>query len=753
MSNLSEAEINRMNKRQLEIALQNLHLCDKGKNKVLKERLKNHIKNKCTYPEEEGACNANTNEDSCYMKDGKWHRIPSPWKIKMHQAEIKFTEKGEEAIKTYYDKKKNNNNNYERNSSALVQITDKVKPICEFKSTKLEPLYGLEEAQLVLEEEIVRIVKYPHLSHILKTSENGFLLYGPPGNGKTVLCENLFKKLYEISKEEDEEQEEEEESSGEEDSSSEYEEEEDSSSEESSGEEDSSSEEEEEVGVGREREVLPFVLIEVKSSGMQSSYTGIASKRIEELFNYAHFLIKNPVLIFIDELDGFFPGKTIKGENAAELRAIRSELLKGMNLKSNKNVFIIGATNSDPDDLDEAAVRPGRLGKHIHIKNPSDLSICKIIVGYLNKLGFKIKGLCECKKNGECTYTYKEKVDIDNDKNEIFFKKLVEYYRGSSASIIKDGGTRRVDGLDRKGIFKIHSNLTTKQFEKLDEKSKKDPCIVRLLVDFNTFKEAMEKVINDQAKLDGLNLDNQEEEDNIKYAKLKVEAEKLKEAGITPMKIIAQPFHSMKTFRDIGVKRPCYQQHEADCSRFSTRIASEIVLGRKMNKDEAKRFREWGCPLAGDTFDSAVDQFKRLFPSFSDHLTYTRVPEIVTRRRTRRSSSAEEKMFVSMSEIESLLDSGYILLLNIQHMDFRKNEIVEWKGSEGGHCICCIGHDENYLILQDSNKYRGSCVKRVEKRILHDTERRLKTDDLFERLKIMASDMHVTELYAVHKNK
>ena len=59
--------------------------------------------------------------------------------------------------------------------------------------------------------------------------------------------------------------------------------------------------------------------------------------------------------------------------------------MDGFNKKS--NVFVIGATNR-LDDIDKAALRPGRFDKIIHIPLPDQIGRKEIFMEYLRKVNY-----------------------------------------------------------------------------------------------------------------------------------------------------------------------------------------------------------------------------------------------------------------------------------------------------------------------------------------------------------------------------
>jgi hypothetical protein len=202
---------------------------------------------------------------------------------------------------------------------------------------------------------------------------------------------------------------------------------------------------------------------------------------------------------------------------------------------------------------------------------------------------------------------------------------------------------------------------------------------------------------------------------------------------------------------------PEHSQGDFDCSRWSVRIAAEITLQRSLSPIERRTFEEWGCPKSGDSFTASVAQFSNLLPRMM--LAFTRVPVVGTRRRTRSTSSSteEEQLFVTVHQIETALDDGHVLLLNVQNVAFGDGGAIQpatpWDdGSSSsdrvGHCICCVGHDERTLVCQDSNgaPYR----KTIAKDALRASAAALEAQqDLTERERLMKCAMYIAEMYVV----
>lgn len=118
-----------------------------------------------------------------------------------------------------------------------------------------------------------------------------------------------------------------------------------------------------------------FLIIE--ASSIHSMYYGETEKKIASIFSYArsyarHY--KKQLLVFIDEADGLL---SPRGQHELQDRIITTFLteLDGM---GELGAFIILASNR-PDNIDEALLRDGRIGRKIQIKRPDYNAVADII--------------------------------------------------------------------------------------------------------------------------------------------------------------------------------------------------------------------------------------------------------------------------------------------------------------------------------------------------------------------------------------
>lgn len=119
-------------------------------------------------------------------------------------------------------------------------------------------------------------------------------------------------------------------------------------------------------------------LISATGSEFIGMFVGIGTSRMKSLFKQARALaeLNGGCLIFIDEIDSFarprqadqgFGGGTM--DRNATINQFLTEL-DGLR-KSENNIVVIAATNSNEGDLDPAIMRSGRFERKIHVTKPN----------------------------------------------------------------------------------------------------------------------------------------------------------------------------------------------------------------------------------------------------------------------------------------------------------------------------------------------------------------------------------------------
>lgn len=203
-----------------------------------------------------------------------------------------------------------------------------VKAIAWFKSDiKLIDVIGLKKVKQKIVEEIINPIKYEdRYKEKGIPAGGGFVFFGPPGTGKTMLAKAIAGET--------------------------------------------------------DRRMLIANIHE-----MVSKYQGESSKNLHKLFEQARE--GGPAIIFIDEMDSIAQSRNSSNVSSTggEDRRIIDSLLVELDgaQKSNKGIYVIGATNH-PWDIDSGIMRSGRFNTFVYIPPPSTKERAQIFKYYLAKL-------------------------------------------------------------------------------------------------------------------------------------------------------------------------------------------------------------------------------------------------------------------------------------------------------------------------------------------------------------------------------
>ena len=121
----------------------------------------------------------------------------------------------------------------------------------------------------------------------------------------------------------------------------------------------------------------------VNAADIFSKWLGESEQRVKELFARARARV--PAIIFIDEIDAVTErrGEGDSGGDRVRNAVVNMFLSEMDGLDSSRRVFVVGATNR-PELLDEALLRPGRLGERIEVPLP-DVAGRKVMLELFSK--------------------------------------------------------------------------------------------------------------------------------------------------------------------------------------------------------------------------------------------------------------------------------------------------------------------------------------------------------------------------------
>ena len=173
---------------------------------------------------------------------------------------------------------------------------------------KWEDLIGLDDVKKKMMETIVLPIKNPELFTGLLTPSKGILLFGPPGNGKTMVAKAIASQCGE-----------------------------------------------------------DVTFFNMSAGTLTSRYYGDSEKLIQALFAIA--AEKQPSVVFIDEIDSILGARSSEEHEAS--RRLKTEFLvqfDGVGTRQEDRIVVVGSTNR-PFDLDEAVLR--RFTARIFLPLPS----------------------------------------------------------------------------------------------------------------------------------------------------------------------------------------------------------------------------------------------------------------------------------------------------------------------------------------------------------------------------------------------
>ena len=165
----------------------------------------------------------------------------------------------------------------------------------------------------------------------------GILLYGPPGNGKTLIAKAVAHSLAQRAAASN-------------------------------------------PGAGTRGYFL-----NIKGPELLDKFVGETERQIRDIFSAARDKARagHPVVVFFDEMESLFRTRGTGRSSDIETTIVPQLLAEIDGVESLHNVIVIGATNRE-DLIDAAVMRPGRLDLKIRINRPDAAGAAEIFRLYLN---------------------------------------------------------------------------------------------------------------------------------------------------------------------------------------------------------------------------------------------------------------------------------------------------------------------------------------------------------------------------------
>lgn len=163
------------------------------------------------------------------------------------------------------------------------------------------------------------------------TAPKGVLLYGPPGNGKTLIAKAVARELIESAK------------------------------------------------------PAEGVFLSVKGPEILNKYVGESERLIRSIFKRARAKATEgvPVIVFIDEMDSLLRVRGTGISSDVENTIVPQFLAELDGIVALANVIVIGASNR-VDMIDPAVLRPGRLDVKVRIPRPTRTQAAAVLTRYLD---------------------------------------------------------------------------------------------------------------------------------------------------------------------------------------------------------------------------------------------------------------------------------------------------------------------------------------------------------------------------------
>ena len=203
-----------------------------------------------------------------------------------------------------------------RDALKLIEPSSLREVMAEIPDIHWDDIGGMEDVKRELRESVELPLLKPEVFKKLGIrAPKGFLLYGPPGVGKTLLAKAVANE-----------------------SNANF--------------------------------------ISVKGPEVLSKWVGESEKAVREIFKKAKQVA--PSIVFLDEIDSIAPRRGGGGDSGVTERIVNQLLTSMDGVEVLQGVVVIGATNR-PDILDRALIRAGRFDKMIYIPPPDKEARLKIL--------------------------------------------------------------------------------------------------------------------------------------------------------------------------------------------------------------------------------------------------------------------------------------------------------------------------------------------------------------------------------------
>ena len=203
-----------------------------------------------------------------------------------------------------------------REALKAIEPSSMREVMAEIPDVHWDDIGGMEEVKRELRESVeLPLLKPDVFKRFGIRSPKGFLLYGPPGSGKTLLAKAVANE-----------------------SNANF--------------------------------------ISVKGPEVLSKWVGESEKAVREISKKAKQVA--PTIVFLDEIDSIAPKRGGYGDSGVTERIVNQLLTSLDGVEVLQGVVVIGATNR-PDILDNALIRAGRFDKMIYIPPPDKETRMKIL--------------------------------------------------------------------------------------------------------------------------------------------------------------------------------------------------------------------------------------------------------------------------------------------------------------------------------------------------------------------------------------